>query len=478
MPFKLIGRGFMLKNVTRIKTIQGGLETTALIDDLGMQIDAYTSYSKSLQRSGKSESTKIRYLNVVASFIDYLIEAKVFGVGAPKNKINEVIDFYPIFLKLGSKEILGKKSKIFAPSEDAWIAEIAAVLEKKPLAPNSFANTIAALNDFLELSERLSREAFEVAQSKGIYEGSNHSALIKALEKPRTLSLREVSALKQNSMLGALVIKANGKRIKRPQGIAAHHSKNQIGATYLDIPFGAVPAIIENASSWRDKTLWLLMACSGIRISEALNLRWVDIDLENRCVYVMDPSNRRFSNRPDNYQKQKFKGRATSITYLIEPYKSMFFNSLSEYLKNEYLVGSNFHESFVFQYIHGVNRGKPYFEAHHKAISENFQRACKRASIFPPSYARKRMWTIHSLRHMYGVYVKNYLPVDPDKQIYGLSLVEVQKLMGHKSIDSTAHYARDADEIISKKLERADRFINLFEPGLLELFPNLLTEGQ
>ena len=468
----------MLKYVKRVKTTSAGLETTVLIDDLGNPIDAYSSYAKHLQRIGKSESTKVRYLNVVASFIDYLIESEVFGVGASKKRINEVIDFYPTFLKLGSAEIIGKEGKLFASDEDKWIIHVAKVLHKIPMAPNSFSNTIAALNDFLELSERLSREAFEVAQSKGIYEGVSHSGLIKALETPRNVSPREVIALKQNSMLGALVIKANGKRIRRPQGVSAHHSKNQTGTTYLDLPFQEVPSIVEKASSWRDKALWLLMACSGIRISEALNLKWGDIDIENRKIYVLDPENRRFGNRPDNYQKQKFKGRATSITYLIEPYKSMFFNALNEYLNQEYLVGPNFQESFVFQYIHGVKRGQPYFEAHHKAMSENFQRACDKAGIYPPAHSRKTKWTVHSLRHMYGVYVKNYLPVDEGRGIFGLSLAEVQKLMGHKSPESTAHYAREADEIILRKLEAADKFINTFEPGLIELFPSLLTENK
>ncbi|KKL27833.1 hypothetical protein LCGC14_2381190, partial [marine sediment metagenome] len=63
--------------------------------------------------------------------------------------------------------------------------------------------------------------------------------------------------------------------------------------------------------------------------------------------------------------------------------------------------------------------------------------------------------TPHSLRHFYGVFMLNFIPVEGG---YGLRLPEVQKLMGHEDSSSTAHYAREDPIILESKLRMIDHF--------------------
>jgi integrase len=84
------------------------------------------------------------------------------------------------------------------------------------------------------------------------------------------------------------------------------------------------------------------------------------------------------------------------------------------------------------------------------ARNRSFKRAVKRANIPHPTGGQ---WGLHSLRHAYGVYLLNYLPVPGG---YGLQLKDVQLLMGHKDEKTTKHYAREDRTILASKLEYAD----------------------
>ena len=64
----------------------------------------------------------------------------------------------------------------------------------------------------------------------------------------------------------------------------------------------------------------------------------------------------------------------------------------------------------------------------------------------------------------------NDFPVDKKRGIYGLSLSEVQMLMGHASITSTKHYARTKRRNLEDKLEASDRESNLSDS--IDLLPS------
>jgi integrase len=445
----------VLKNVTRVETTRFGQKTWILLDNAGSPIEAFSHFCE--KNSSYAYATQKRYAEVVSQFIDYLIESNVFGQPATKSHLNAVIDAYPVFLRDGSDLLCSRlMQSVKDHPEDLWLLVVAQELTKPPLKPSSFSNILAAINRFLRLSESLAIEAFERASIAGIKHDNHFQNLIGALSGADVLSEAEKRKLRQNSMLGS-VIRFKGEGLTRPRRLKTITDAPQQGTHHLDFPIESVMRLVNATISWRDKALWLLLAASGIRVSEALNLRWSDIDIENQKVFVLDPNGRRFGGDMTPLERTRFKGRTVSMTYLIQPFRQNFFQALEQYVKCEYvpLRGAG-RESYVFQYVESQRRGTPYVGVSDAALNSNFQSACSRAEINGQQPSNTKKWTIHSLRHLYGVYMLNDYPIDISAGKYGLDLVEVQMLMGHANISSTRHYARKKRRNLASKLEQAD----------------------
>jgi integrase len=236
----------------------------------------------------------------------------------------------------------------------------------------------------------------------------------------------------------------------------------------LDFPLEHFPALIAAATTWRDRALWALLLASGIRRSEALNLQWCDIDFAKREVFVLDPDSLRYGREmPQTERDQRFKGRTVSRTYLFLPYRTWFFEYLSRYRKEEYRLPQDGND-FVFQYLIKPHYGRPLHEATDETLNSAFTSAVKRAQIPGPPVAREHTWTAHSLRHSYGVYMLNDYEV-PGQTMPGLTLAEVQQLMGHRDVNTTRKYARERTSRLQAKLQAHDlHFIQgeALPPGL------------
>lgn len=445
-----------LKNVTRVETSHLGRRSWTLLDADGEPIHAFTHFCR--KNSDYAFATQKRYAEAVSRFIDYLIEARVLDEPASKRRINDVIDAYLLLLRDGSHSLVQRlKRQARDAPEDIWLIDVAQALDVSPLMPNSFSNTLAAINRFLTLSESLAIEAFERARFLGLGKQETFHSLIEALNGATVLSHHEKKRLRQNSMLGS-VIRFHGGGLTKPRRLQARQNVLQEDDEKLDFPLEQIRALAEAARSWRDTSLWLLLGASGIRPSEARLLEWGDIDIENQRVYVLDPEGRRFGTDMTREEKLRFKGRAVSITYLFQPLRRMFFEALAQYVRHEFVPYSNRDgRNYVFQYIEGQRRGEPYIDVSDAALNKNFKAAVRRAGIPGPKPGRHAVWTVYSLRHMYGVYMLNDFPVDPIRRVFGLALSEVQMLMGHRNIKSTRHYARHKRSRLIKKLEAADR---------------------
>ena len=86
------------------------------------------------------------------------------------------------------------------------------------------------------------------------------------------------------------------------------------------------------------------------------------------------------------------------------------------------------HHRFLFQKA----SGEPYVGSYHSAL-EAFQKAAVKVTGYK--------YGPHSLRHMYGYYLKNWIP--NEKGGWGFPLATVRDCMGHSALESTKRYARD-----------------------------------
>lgn len=138
--------------------------------------------------------------------------------------------------------------------------------------------------------------------------------------------------------------------------------------------------------------LALLYSC-GLRISEVLQLRLANIDLDRRQVIILHA-----------------KGRKDRYVVLAESTVPLLINYISSYRPREYL-------------FNGSDKG-PYSATSIRAF---LKRSCRRAGI------RKRV-TPHTLRHSYATHlIEN-----------GVNLRLVQELLGHAKPETTMIYTHVA----------------------------------
>lgn len=465
-----------LRYVKRKEIASQGTHTWALIGPDGCGISVFDEFCRRIK--DYAYATKRRYIVVVSRFIDFLYAVRVLGEGAvTKRVVNEAIDHYLLLLRYGeniSFSMGNATQKSYEPGDqrkEAALREIAHRLRIKPL--KRWDNTIAALNRFLRVCENLEHEAHEIAIVRAKIERTvvqastvDYMPLLEAIAGSKFLSESEVRHIRYASMLGG-VIRYRAGELQRPRGLSAGRKRGaQQHLDVLDFPMNWFKNLLTASTTWRDRALWALLAASGIRRSEALNMTWDLIDINAEQVYVLDPDLLRYGRDVQTMERaDRFKGRTVSWTYLRMPYRQQFFEILLQYRRYEYILPAD-GNNFVFQYLQSQYRGKPLREAADSTLNELFTDAVARAGVPPPSARLKgNRWTVHSLRHAYGMYMLNDFRV-PGQPYPGLTEAEVQQLMGHKDINSTRIYARPKKERLMQKLEAHDQAVLQYSDSL------------
>lgn len=184
-----------------------------------------------------------------------------------------------------------------------------------------------------------------------------------------------------------------------------------------------VRLIISHAACPRDALLYSLLATSGLRLSEAVHVRYGDI-LDNRTTLYVGPSK--------NHQDRLVPLEAGFIEALIKYYRT---------LKNHPSK-----EDLIFASPQSRKDGEPITEA---AV----QRAMKK--VVDAVNLGDKEFTPHSLRYYFGT----------EQYASGMSLEDLAVLMGHKRVTSTMLYAR-MGAVRRYRREHADMFANKVFAGL------------
>jgi integrase/recombinase XerD len=323
---------------------------------------------------------------------------------------------------------------------------ISRTLPSPRVARNSSATKHSAIRYFLRLSERVRAQMLELTEV-GFCNFIDAQKLFIDLGEKKAIPIFQRQALVANSMMAGLI--SGGPKFI-DEAILPTSTPDLTYDHERAFPFDKVQETLQNFRTHRDKALYALCAASGCRISEALQLLWEDIDFSARTVRLVDPKSRPNSPSyialtPKERDRLAWKGRATTLTLLIDPFATWFFEALAEYLRHEYIPHGR--HNFVFQYDDGVDLGAPYFLASVSSRNSVFRRAVKLTGVM-------RIQGPHSLRHMYGTYLLNYFP-RPDGT-YGLPIGLVQKIMGHRQIKDTAKYARYDRDLLYAELQHAN----------------------
>src|SRR6266567_546985 len=268
-----------LKHLTRTEVKDGYLGQTIhrLMNPDGNFMEAFDRFSKHLILQHYPFTTRKRYSEACARFIDYLFEVRVLGNETSNVRLNQAVALYPIFLRDGPNCSANDCTKESRLENELRLGEYAkAVGMKHGLSANSFAPCLSAINLFLTFAQDLAREDLFKAKQRGL-SVVNDELNINVIDGFKELSPFEKNYLKQNSMLAA--IKRNCGELRRPRGIKSPFRRSRlIDHERLDFPLTEISKLISAATNNRDKALWVLLGASGIRESEALNLQLEHID--------------------------------------------------------------------------------------------------------------------------------------------------------------------------------------------------------
>lgn len=427
-----------LKNFSKIEVKKNEKSYWKIYKLDGAEVAPFSEWCLFIQNK-YAYTTRDKYAQVVAKFLDYLVEANIFEQAVTRLELKQAVDNYKLLLHIGQSV------------SDVKLKKIAVELDFNKIAPASWSNNISAINSFLKY-------VFEKEEDEREYWSVKHNVnlpiefkdVLPELNRITTLNNFQKEAIKQKSFLANVCRKVG--EIKVSAGIKVDvNVKSNIDLKRLDFPAIELPNLLANTSCYRDRAIYALLAGTGIRSSEALALKWNLIDIPNQRIYIEDPEGSYSSDQMSHDEKIKFKGRATSLTFFIPELRHIFFQALYEYQLKEAVFPSE-HE-YVFQYLNGKERGVPYYSVSRQGFIKEFKKTAKRANIKSPSFDKKYQWTPHSLRHFYGVYMLNYIPLENK---YGFSIEEVQRMMGHKSVTVTQQYARKAIEYIQTQLEYAE----------------------
>lgn len=423
-----------LKNVSLI-TLRNG--KVRLYDDLGNPIDSFTKYFEYLD-SEYPPNTRNRYLSAVAHFLDYLIEAGVLNSEIPPKEsvLSKVIKEYPKLLNHAVN------------SEDTFTAEIAKRMKRKPV--KNIGNTISAINLFLRLSTTWASEARELLEYEFGITFTSNQKLFSSLDSVSRLSRMEITRLRQYSVLGANlrhISSGAGKRSDNKPGLP----NNQRVTTpafdktkAFDVRY--IKRLLLKTNNKRDRVFYALCAACGLRESEALFLPLELVDLGNQTIRIEDPENKRGTNQYLPNELTPYKGRATAKVYIIGGLKNILFEAINDYL----MVRPSTDNPYLLVKMTDAEWGRPFFETNNHDRNKSFKRVQRKIGI-----NEEKLLSLHSLRHFYGVYLRNYV-VLPNRAKPGLELDEIQTLMGHADIRATRQYAKVDDDILYSELEAAD----------------------
>lgn len=414
------------------------------IDDKDRELASFSHYSRWLVRRGYAESTILKYSENVANFFDYLFEAS-----KSQSLVSEEMVFEDVVYSYESFMLFGKDS------DNPLASELATKLDKRnKTSPISLAQNIqASIQWFIEISLLASVENGKADPFFGFFFGREVAQRSNA-EKAKIKDHSWLAGTIRNSLTN---LSTTNRREPLFPGLTRRQKRNGAGG-FKVAPFPIEYSVslvrskkpIKSTYYHRDMALYSLLAATGGRTHECLQLRFKDINTADENLSRIEfhsPFGRENPGlTPDEYKKLSWKGRETEKTFMIEPFASIFWEHLQNYLKLEY--NSSVNHDFVFQ----KQNGRPFFTSDRKSRDKTFK-----------VYAAKAGATIengiglHSLRHMYGTYILNYMPVPGSGM--GLPFPYVQKLLGHASRTSTLRYARHDTDILDGFLEHANKYV-------------------
>ncbi|EPG0610310.1 tyrosine-type recombinase/integrase [Vibrio fluvialis] len=413
----------------------------------------FEEYVKILVNRGFAANTIEQYAGHVSRFLDFLYELKTVSLELNLAfQPSEVFHLYQDYLTLGQN------------SDTKLLHQVAKNIGKDNLTSlKSVSNGIES-----SLSIFMGMKLFD----------KDDDNFLDAITHERYINHRELSKMVKNSWLEATKLNFGFKKKSKMRLFNKAARKNNRASLKVlttekvkksfpiekSVQF-LISSDITPASKFskvRDFLLYSLLAATGVRTSEALQITVDDINWDERTVDIISPNVRHNTGlTQQEHESLCDKGRATSLTFMIQPFAYLFWSILKIYMEHHYK--SNVNHRFLFQKVNG----RPFFCTDRSERSKTLKRYLKK---FDPSLLHLGL---HGFRHTYAFYVLNYFPIVDEKGNptgrQGLPLAYVKILMGHQNISSTEVYAKHDIDLVEFMLSAANHYIRDQNVSLSEL---------
>lgn len=426
------------KHLAVFKIAKNGTPTYVLACEDKVLCDFFDHWAYQLARKQKANTVKA-YVHAVADLLNYIHELSMqHGGPLTRYLMSDALSCYESYL-------------VFGVESNAELAASAAkALGSRSLGGASIELHFAGVNKFIEQSESLA-QSLQSLEDAGLLLGGGGSTqpLVKYGYVDTTAKVH--AAIKQSSWLAGC-ISGGYKRLKK-QGLGKKSKHQNVAYTDFEggddktFPYDLAVILIKKARSLRDKVLWSHICATGCRISEALTTLIDDIIIDvnfpaNNRIMIIDPDTRRNVLKKylseEQINKLPHKGRNTELTYPIEPFASLFWMYLEQYLNEERIKDKRRSKLITHRFLYRKNSDGEPCVASYQSLWEIFHAIA--LELTGKSYG------FHALRHMYAYYLVNFAP-NPQGS-YGFDLKTVADFLGHSSISSTKRYARRDAELL------------------------------
>lgn len=419
----------------------------------GKEVNAIEIFARAMVLAGRPANTIRSYIRHVTKYLDFFVEMTGYLLQSSPVLIchEEIFECYIDALRHGNM------------STNLDVVHVVKALRWKRVKDGTINAYLAALTEFFTVSER-NVDSVELAfLGSGVDSISWNYGPIPALGylgNKSESNLRRIS--RQSAMAGCI---AGGIGMVKRGYLQTFYSQQSYwnyqgtSVVYLDL----VP-IIRLVSNLRDRCLYFLLAASGMRISEALQVLRSDIDPVLREVRVENPKDRkekyyRMGLTAVEVNSLVFKGRKSNVVFMVEPYAELFWEAYEDLLGSSDFPlfradGKFVTHDFVFSALKDDSKGKPLCltcrSAIRKTFKRNFQVCDQRTSP-----------KIHGLRHAWVTYVCNDHPMADGST--GLGIVLTSEVIGHSNADVTAVYDHKDVSKLQKEATKAYQVMEFWD---------------
>ncbi|NOH32119.1 site-specific integrase [Vibrio chagasii] len=336
-----------------------------------------------------------------------------------------------------------------------------------PLKRSSVTRMISSLCDFVLASNALEHSLQYERDTDGLIDVSQKlTDVAQNLGEIRNLSHRERAILVEKSYLASCI--SGGAKVTRIKNFfkLPRVPKSDDNKYF---PLESVGQFLLSVESHRDRAIYALCFGGGLRISEASSIRFEDIDIINERVKLHDKKTTSYLESV-NYTNIAGKSVDHYSVHLIEPFKTFFFDELTQYLEEERPDSNN---PYLFLQKRGTKNKltgeitySPYYYSKNSTISEAWDKYLIKAGLTEDKYSEI---STHSMRHFYAVYMGNFAPRADGSR--GYSDAEVQYFMRHSSLKSTKIYKKEVFEEMCRRIEETNTALVSKETAFYEGHP-------